>query len=241
VREGIVAEFAHLNPWADGKSILQEGAAYDRDIVWVDTTLTPESLWASHIDHACRKNIGKAQRAGLRSVEATSKEDIREFLRIYSSTMARKNALESYRFSLEYFEAFQEKLPEGSRFTLTMAGDHIAGALLVLFDDENAYSYLGGTDAEFHHLRPSNFATWELIQWAHAGGKKRVVLGGGYRPDDGIFRFKATFSNLRQPFHVYKKIHLPDEYSYLEQENRNVNGITESTIPYFPSYRYVNS
>src|SRR5215471_10754172 len=44
--EKIVAEFAHLYPWANAQAMLDaQGIAYNRDIVWVDLTLSSEELW----------------------------------------------------------------------------------------------------------------------------------------------------------------------------------------------------
>src|SRR5215831_16060646 len=44
--EKIVAEFAHLHPWSNAAAMLDaQGLAHNRDIVWVDLTLSLEELW----------------------------------------------------------------------------------------------------------------------------------------------------------------------------------------------------
>jgi hypothetical protein len=237
-REGIVAEFAHLHPWCSGRELLGDGCSYNRDIVWVDVAVPPDQLYRKHFEHACRKNIQKALREGVKTFVGDSDEHVREFHRIYSGTMQRNNALDRYAFSLDYFRAFRDELPENARFVFAEHNGRILAATLYLHDDTDVYSFLGGADAEFNPLRPTNLVVWDTIGWAHGTGKKRLVLGGGYGVDDGIFRFKATFSPLRQPFYLYKKIHLAREYALLDQQAREHNGLKDEDVGYFPSYRY---
>ena len=237
-KEGVVAEFAHLHPWSPARTVLGEGSSYNRDIVWVDTSLSPEELWRDHIKLQCRQKIKQAKREGVRIITASVDDHVREFHRIYSDTMKRNEAEASYYFSFEFFRAFREELPENSRFVLAEYRDQIVAGTLCLYDGDDAFYFLAGTDAAFRHVRPSNAVVWELIHWAHEAGIQRLILGGGYRPDDGIFRFKSTFSRLRQPFYVYKHIHLPEDYALLEQRFREHSRLTGQIVDYFPIYRY---
>lgn len=236
--EGIVAEFAHIHPWSQFGTVLKEGCDYDRDIVWVDTSLSPEVLWRTHVEHACRKKIKQAERAGVRIITASSDDHIREFYRVYRHTMERNEAEESYYLSYEFFRAFRDELPENSRLVLAEYRDQIVGVTLCLFDDNDAFTLFGGADAAFQHVRPTNAVFWELIRWAHETGKKRLVLGGGYRLNDGILRFKAGFSRLRQPFFVYKRVHLERDYALLEERYRSFYNLNSDAVSYFPIYRH---
>lgn len=237
-REGIVAEFAHLQPWSGAEQLLSDGSKLDRQIIWSDTTLDPELLRRHHLEYRRRKCLNKAEKAGMRVIEASSPAEMREFVRIYRDTMSRNQARENYYFGEEYFMAFRELLPHNSRFTLTIHENQTIGALFALMDDDNVYAYLGGSDAAFHHLSPATFQIWELICWAHKNGKRRVVLGGGHVPNDGIFKFKVSFSPLLQPFYTYKKVHQPEEYKRLEQACCTFHRLGNEELSYFPSYRY---
>ncbi len=238
--ERIVAEFGHLHPWhCDTRLLEPQGISFDREIVWVDLTLPEEELWRESFAHACRKNINRSRREGVRVFQAERPDDIREFYRVYLDTMKRNRADERYYFSEEYFLGFFERMPEHAAFFLAEHRDRIVAATLYLHDDTDVYSYLGGADREFQHVRPTNAVIYGLITWARSKGKRRLVLGGGYRPDDGIFRFKATFSPLRASFHVYRHVHLPEEY---ERFCRAWSGYHEVELPqttYFPAYRAV--
>lgn len=235
---GIVAEFAHLHPWDARLDCLDQlGISEDRDIIYVDLDLPVDVLREDSFNYACRKNLRRAQSEGIEVRPAQDRRDIIEFHRIYSSTMDRNNALNSYYFSLEYFMSFYEEMPDNACFMLAWRkGEAIAGTLY-LHDAVDVYSYLGGADYEHQQMRPSNAVVYETIKWAQSLGKKRLILGGGYRPDDGIFRFKASFSPLRACFKVYRKIHLREEYESLIAAWTSGMGGHPATTTYFPAYR----
>jgi serine/alanine adding enzyme len=236
----IVAEFAHLHPWSLAKDALcTDGVALDREIVFVDTTRPAEELWEKHFTYACRKNIKRAQSAGVRVFPAATLDDVKEFYRIYVGTMDRRQAVSKYYFPLEYFTKFFESLPNNKRFVLAESAGQIVAATLYLHDDTDVYSYLGGADHACQNARPSNAVVFDTIRWAQGQGKKRLILGGGYVPDDGIFRFKASFSPLRAHFHIYKRIHLPDEYAALCHAWSEYYQCGTISNGYFPAYRFL--
>lgn len=234
----VVAEFAHLHPWLCDVHLLESsGLSPNREIVYIDLEQSLQKMWSDSFTHACRKNINRTVKENVRIFPATNETDVREFHRIYVLTMDRNHALERYYYSLDYFLAFFEAMPNHARFALAEYKDQIVAATLYLHDDTDVYSYLGGADENFQQIRPTNAIVYDTIQWAQSSGKKRLILGGGYQPNDGIFRFKSSFSPLRALFHVYRRIHLPDEYAGLcgvwsehYQTRVNENG-------YFPIYR----
>jgi serine/alanine adding enzyme len=240
-RLGIVAEFAHLHCWNDNVELLkQEFVESSREIIWVDLQTPYEHLWHEHFAHACRKNINRATKEGVRVLAAVDDDHIREFHRIYSATMDRNAAHASYYFPLDYFLYIRDEMSANARFTFAEYRGAIVAATLYLYDDADVYSYLGGADIEFQHVRPTNAVVQDTIQWAQSMNKKRMVLGGGYRPDDGIFRFKASFSPLRARFSTYRRVHIPRVYDDLVQRWSEYNGAA-STSAYFPAYRAVAS
>jgi lipid II:glycine glycyltransferase (peptidoglycan interpeptide bridge formation enzyme) len=115
--------------------------------------------------------------------------------------------------------------------------NQIVAATLYLYDDVDVYSYLGGADKAFQQIRPTNAVVYATINWARQQGKRRLILGGGYLPDDGIFRFKASFSPLRAHFRVYRHVHLPAEYHRVCQAWSSYYGKRELELNYFPAYR----
>ena len=231
---GVVAEFAHLHPWR-ARAELLGGGEPDREIVWVDVTLDEERLWRESYSRACRKNVKRAQREGVVVRPARSDDDIAEFHRIYIATMERNRALPSYFFELDYFLAIRRELPGNARFALAEHEGKVIAATLYLHDDEDVYSYLGGADHAYQHLRPTNAVVHETIRWAREQGKRRLVLGGGYRPGDGIFRFKASFSPERAELRLAKRVHMPEAYEELVAAWRARH--RAEPAGYFPLYR----
>ncbi len=232
-QEQIVTEFAHLHPWRWSADLLVKDDVFlDREIIYVDLTLPEELIWRDSLTAACRKNISRARKENVRVYQASALEDIEKFYRIYIQTMDRRQALAKYYFPLSYFIAFFQQMPDNAAFFLAEREHQVIAATLYLHDDSDVYSYLGGADHTFQHLRPTNAIVYEAIRWAQRQGKKRLIMGGGYHPDDGIFRFKASFSPLRARFHVYKHVHLPDKYAALccAWAMHNKRG-------YFPTYR----
>jgi hypothetical protein len=233
----IVSEFAHLHPWADQDGMLDVSlTTYDREIVWIDVSLGKDVLWREHFSHACRKNINRSQRENVRVFEAETEDHIREFHRIYLHTMNRNNARSSYYFGLDYFLSIFRKLGSNARFVLAEHDGRIIASVLYLHDAHDVYSYLGGADADSQEARPSNAVIFDTINWARECRKKRFILGGGYRPDDGIFRFKSSFSRNLVKFYTYRRIHLSETYAELERLWKVRYG-DASASRHFPPYR----
>lgn len=236
--EGIVTEFGHLHPWLARTELLAAAAAprLDREIVYVDLGLDEQRMWRESYSRACRKNINRARREGVRVFEASSPEHARELHRIYEQTMERRGALDRYRLGAEYFASVLELLPDNARIVLAEHDGRVIAATLYLHDEGDAYSYLGGADHSFQSLRPTNAVVHEMIRWARERGIRRLILGGGYGPEDGILRFKGSFSPLRRPFYVYRRVHLAEAYDAMRERWRQAHGTPEAA-GFFPPYR----
>jgi hypothetical protein len=236
----VISEFAHLNPWGEFDGILDgSGIVYNREVVFVDLTLTEEEIWNSSFIHACRQNIRRALSEGVTIVKGESADDIAEFHRIYDETMRRREASSRHCFPESFFRDFLVDLPENSMFLLARKDTRTIAAILYLFDGENIYSYLGGADLEFQKCRPTNALHFEAIKWGITHGKKRLILGGGFRPNDGIFRFKCGFSPLTAKFYTYRRVHMQDIYDRLCQDWMREHGQPKTVEGYshFPLYR----
>ena len=235
-RHAVIADFTHLHPFAAAHGLAADPEP-EREIVWVDVTLDAESTWRESYSKACRKNVNRAEREGVSVRAAETEADIAEFHRIYEMTMERNDALDSYFLPLERFLAIHEEMPHNSRFALAEQGGEVVAATLYLHDDEDVYSYLGGADHDHQHMRPTNAVVHATIEWARTQGKRRLILGGGYAPDDGIFRFKASFSPERATLMLARRIHDARAYEALVQAWREYHGPDADPTGFFPAYR----
>lgn len=192
----------------------------------------------SDFEHKVRKNIKRAIASGLNIEIDTNGARLDDFLRIYYSTMNRANASDSYYFSREFFEALNE-LESNYIYAHILSEGQVISTELVLYGSENCYSFLGGTDSNYFHLRPNDFLKYEIIKWAKDKGFKTFVLGGGYGDDDGIFKYKKSFApNGVVDFFIGKKIYNKEIYDKLVEDRRieEFNACSN----YFPLYRAKN-
>ena len=236
--QDVVSEFIHLHPWkALTRALRGHELQFDREIVYIDLTATEEQLWRHSFNHACRKNITRSKRENVRVFEARTTGDVREFHRLYIDTMKMRNARAQYFYPLDFFVSIFDQLRGAARFALAEYRDQLVAGTLYLHDRDDVYSYLGGADARFQHVRPTNAVVYDTILWGQREGKKRLILGGGHAPNDGIVRFKASFSAHRASFFVYRCIHLPETYDALCRACSEVQGGELGTGTYFPRYR----
>lgn len=186
-------------------------------------------------EHKVRKNIRKAVKNGLEIMVEQSDIRLEDFLRIYYATMDRNDAEKQFYFSREFFEILNRMRDNTVYFYVRHKGEVIA-AELIIYGAENAYSYLGGTDSTYFDLRPNDFLKFEAIKWLKEKGLKNFVLGGGYGSDDGIFRYKKSFSpNNIMNFYTGRNIFNKDVYEELVQMREGKDFNKESS--YFPLYR----
>ncbi len=237
--ERIVAEFAHLHPAHRHTGLLcANDVHYNRDIVVVDLTLSDSDFWSRSFNDTCRSSIRRAHREGVRVFEGRTAADVREFHRIYTMTMERHNANARYFFPFEYFWSYCEELPENAFFLLAEHQNRVIAAKLYLYDNDEMYDFLGGMDINYQNLRASHAVIYAAIQWGQRQGKRRLILGGGHRPNDGVYQFKASFSPLRVPFSIYRHISRPALYADLCQAWTEYYGCAlPHDADYFPAYR----
>jgi lipid II:glycine glycyltransferase (peptidoglycan interpeptide bridge formation enzyme) len=191
-----------------------------------DLAPSANELWMD-AEHKVRKNVKRARTAGVRIEFDAEGARLDDFLRLYSHTLDRNEASPRYRFPPEFFE----RLPDERVYVHALLGDAVVSSELVLLSATNAYSFLGGTDKDVYAARPNDLLKWELILWLKEQGKRRFVLGGGYRDGDGIFRYKRSFApSGLVPFYVGRRVLQRELYDEL---SARVGGNGD----FFPAYR----
>ena len=237
---GIIAEFAHLSPWHNSETLLDPTCVVvNRDIVYVDLTLGEEGLWTQSLNSDARRHARQAQKAGVQVRWASSLDDVQAFHRLHAGTMDRRQAKESYRIPLDYFVAIFESMPDNAFIVLAEYQGHVIAGGLYFHGGTDVYWHLSAVDLEFSRVRPVNKYVWETMLWAVGAGKKRMLFGGGYQPDDGVFRFKASFSPLRAQFCTYRRIHDESAYQDLTDAWSAYYGAAYSQGGFFPAYRSI--
>jgi hypothetical protein len=190
---GVVAEFVRCNlfeetllPYPGERVVRQPNVVRSLD-------LDDETLWMD-FKHSTRQNIQRARRSGLMVEIDLDGRRFETFYAIYTATMDRRGASPAYYFPREYFEAIHQGLAGQYLYAHTLHHGEIVSTELVLASQSRLYSFLGGTHASAFVMRPNYLLKFEVMRWGQAHGKRHYVLGGGYSPGDGIFRYKQPFA-----------------------------------------------
>jgi len=198
-----------------------------------------DELWRD-FEYKVRKNVNKARASGV-TVKIDEKGDrLDDFLAIYTGTMNRRNA--AYYFPREYFERIHTDLKGHFAYFHAFVGSVIVSTELVLISADRIYSFLGGTDAAWFHVRPNDLLKVEIMNWARGAGKTEFVLGGGNARGDGICRYKLSFAPTGSvPFSIGSRVLSAAAYEQLIQSRRTfaaMQGAEWQPKPeYFPAYR----
>jgi hypothetical protein len=253
---GMVRAFwSEFDAWAAGTRVVSEVVrlslfpeslveyAGDRRVLLdnVVVSLKDEGEMWRAFDHKVRKNVNKAHAAGLTVTLDKNGERLDDFLAIYTGTMDRRNAGHTYYFPREYFERIRDLKGQVAWFHAFM-GEVMVSTELVLVSADRIYSFLGGTDAAWFHVRPNDLLKFEIMNWARDAGKKDFVLGGGYTRGDGIYKYKLSFApSGSRPFSIGSRILNAEAYGELIHCRRvraSLQGVTWEPEPnYFPAYR----
>lgn len=203
--------------------------------------LDEESLWRD-FEHKVRKNVNRAKNEGVTVRTDQLGDCIDEFLEIYETTMSRRSAQESYYFPRSFFEGIQSGLPGQFVYFLAEHNGRVISVELVLVSANRVYSFLGGTMESAFPLRPNDLLKFEVMKWARRERKSQYVLGGGYSPGDGIFRYKESFAPQGQrQFTIGSRIYCPDTYEALVAGRRDqaiaAGQVWQPRSNFFPEYR----
>lgn len=234
---GAVSLFGRLSLFGAQRLPWPDGTRHHSDNVVVPLEQTPEELWRSY-RHKVRKNVNKAERSGLRCTVDEAGAHLDAFLDIYAETMDRNQAASGYYFSRSFFEALLRDLPDGSALFHVWDGDRIVSTELVLCSRTHVYSFLGGTRSEAFAKRPNDLLKHEVCLWGSRTGRTAFVLGGGYAPDDGIYRYKLSFAPMGAVgFSVGQRTLLPQASADLVAARREADPAWAPREGWFPPYR----
>lgn len=191
-----------------------------------------DNIW-NNFKQKVRNNYRKAQKSGLEIkiyAENKSADIIDEFYNIYISTMQRNNASEIYFYDKTYFKNLIERHQENTVVATVYKDDIAISTELIIIDNNELYSYLGGTLADYFSFRPNDFLKIEVIKWALENGKSFYALGGGRQNNDGLFQYKKSFFPKDQDviFYTGRKIINHKLYKKLIKSI----GIDKKTIPH---------
>ncbi|MGG2092735.1 peptidoglycan bridge formation glycyltransferase FemA/FemB family protein [Bacillus sp. S13(2024)] len=238
----IVTETIRCHPLLCNHQYLEE--VMDTNYIRKTTAVNLENSYEDIFNHytsSNKRNIKKALKNGI-VVEKVdiSKENIDIFVNLYKETMDRNYAKEMYYFDADYFynQANETSLYECYLLFAKYENQIIAG-VMVLLGKKSQFSHyhLGASKTDFLHVRPNNILFDYMIKFCLKKGAKFLHLGGGYSEDDGLFKFKSSFTaNNHYGYYIGSKIYDEAVYDNLCEVAAKKSSLREG---YFPLYRSI--
>lgn len=233
----IISEFVRFNLF--NKNLINYNGIIEENNLNIvcDLQKEEEDIW-KNFKHKVRKNIKKALNNDVIVQIDEEGDTLEQFVKIYYETMDRNNASSQYYFSKSYFQHIINKLKGNYIIVNAIKDSEIISTELVLMSSETIYSFLGGTKSEYFDIRPNDILKYKTILWAKEKGLKYYVLGGGYKKEDGIYKYKLAFNpNGIHTYKVGKKILNQNIYDILCNKKLEYNRKDKIDNNYFPLYR----
>ncbi|GAA3606921.1 peptidoglycan bridge formation glycyltransferase FemA/FemB family protein [Flavivirga amylovorans] len=237
VEENIISVFSRLNPFIKNQSIVLNNIGETKslgNIVNIDLTKNLEKQ-KENFSKTTVRYINKGKKlCDVRLSNCPS--DVDNFINIYYENMERVKAKKDYYFSKEYFLKFINSTDYQTDifFAIYKETKEIISAALVVKTNDVVQYHLSGTKSDYLHLSPIRMIIDEIRISATKENKTFFNLGGGLgNMNDGIFRFKSSFSKDFKPFKIWKHIVNLNAYNRLTEEH-----VTPECDPdFFPLYR----
>ena len=234
----IVSEILRLHPLLNNASYLNGycNLKYIRQTTAVDLSGSLPQIQKQY-SHMNQRNIRKAISHNLFGKEVNkSDSNIEIFLNLYIATMNRKNSLQSYYYS---FSSIKQQLMDTpiskSHLLFVYSGDKVIAASILFTTKHLAHYHLGASDENFLELRPNNLLFNFMVVLSQKLNCRFLHLGGGYRENDSLFRYKTSFTNNNNyDFYLGTNIYNPEIYAELVEMAGSRSSLNEG---YFPLYR----
>lgn len=237
--EGVISLFVRTHPLlnrdlgglASAGTIVEHG-----ETVSIDLTASTEAIWsATQSGH--RNEINRAIRAGARAHLDPDWAHEGAFVELYRATMDRLGASARYLFGLDYVRSLRAVL--GPRLHLCVVDIDGALAAAGLFTETCGIVqyHLSGSDPAFTRQSPTKLMLHYVRGLMQERNNRVLHLGGGLQgAEDSLFRFKAGFSNQRQPFRTWRVAVDPDRYATLVRATHPTADPADAS-GFFPLYR----
>ncbi|MEQ9064809.1 MAG: GNAT family N-acetyltransferase [Vicingaceae bacterium] len=236
----VIAEFVRFHPILNNAEILKDkmDVEFNRETVYLELDLDLDRIWLN-FSSKCRNSIRKAINNGF-SVERMrpTNENILSFYSLYTETMKVLNAHQYYFFSASYFRNLFFSLKGKIKLYGIYEKDELISAAIFLYSGKIVNYHLSARKASRNLAGLTNLILYTAIMEAKKDDYAIFHLGGGNRNNDGLHKFKLSFSKLTGRFFIGKKVHNENKYNdeiiKWEQKNENVKN---SFGNYFLKYR----
>jgi CelD/BcsL family acetyltransferase involved in cellulose biosynthesis len=159
----------------------------------------PELTFQRFSRSQVRRNIRKAERAGLALRRADKREDLTEsFYRLHLRTRRRLGVPVQPRRFFDFL--WRRVIARGGGFVLlaSSAGLPVAGAVFLTAARTIVYKF-GASEPSSWALRPNNLIFWDAIRWSCENGFATFDFGRSDFDDQGLRNFKNAWGAVEEP------------------------------------------
>lgn len=235
--ECIVCVFSRLHPMLNQHPFLEKlGGLYTRGKTVAINLQTSIEFQRMKYRKAIRSKIRQLREKGFIVKEAKTKKEIKEFIKIYRTTMMKVHASSYYYFNEKYFFDLLNSSEFESKLLLTYYEGEITSGALVTFSNHIMQLHLAATKNEYLHDSPMKVLIDEASIIGRKMGMHYLHLGGGVGGmQDGLYNFKTGFSDLSLNFHTWQ--YIADQSVYMALANERGNKKQDQNGIKFPLYR----
>jgi len=170
---------------------------YNRKIVYIDLTKTEQQI-EEEIHKKHMHLIKKAIKNELRV--SSDKKYFNDFLRLYTQTMDKHKANNSYYYS----ENNLRLILENNTLLTCLVDDKVIASSIFIHSQHNkvVHYFLSGNDTEYNHLSPNTFLLYKAIDHFRCQGYNLINLGGKHGDNELLYKYKSRFSNTLKDFYI---------------------------------------
>ncbi|MDB6152659.1 MAG: hypothetical protein JWL90_1112 [Chthoniobacteraceae bacterium] len=208
VRRRVVAVFSRLHPLIPQVEVLSGLGTIRALGQTVSISLRgPSETQRAQYRENHKRGIARLKQIGVECSEDQKKRFVGEFAKLYTATMVRVGAEDSYFFDESYFRTLIERLgSECHLFLAWLHGEAVAGGIFVRCGDI-LQDHLGASRDDCLKLAPMKLVFDSVREWGSARALALLHLGGGVGSnEDSLFQFKAGFSKNRHNFSCWQWI-----------------------------------
>lgn len=233
----IVSQFFRFHPLLQNQDVLK-GVSEIRQIkktVYIDTS--DKEVIFKNMTPNNRNMVRKAKKNGVQIIFDHG-ERIREFQKIYESTMQRNHAEDYYYFGEEYFDYLVDEMRDYTIYFYAIYEGRPISASIFFYNRQYMHYHLSGTLQEYRNLASTNLLLSEAANWANDHGIARLHLGGGVEAEDSLLSFKKHFNRSGlTDFYIGRNIFLPEVYDELVELRARTDPDFDISKPYMIKYR----
>lgn len=208
-KENYVCGFTRFHPLLNNWIFFDKvgRVIHNRKTIAIDLKGGIEATWMNEIHTKNRNVIKKGEKSGLEFIVDNDFLYLKDFEKLYNSTMDKLEADGFYYFEPKYYEQLKDTI--SNRFLgIVKYRDKIVAGAIFFYQLPYGHYHLAGSDKESLKLSPNNFLLWEAAKELTHRGVEWFHLGGGTdgSEENSLYQYKRKFSKGEYQFSLGKVI-----------------------------------